>query len=87
MPATPRRKKPVVKMVPLPEAVLRYRLLDTKQTAALLGVEVKTLSDWRIDNIGPTYTKVGHLVKYMVADLLDWLDGRRVVPGGGAARE
>jgi len=69
---------PATPVVPLEAAP--FTLLDTKQAAALLGVKVRTLHDWRQDRIGPPYTKVGHLVRYQLSDLQAWVDSRKVKP-------
>lgn len=52
------------------------RLLNTEQTAHMLGVQPKTLEVWRWRGYGPAFRKVGHLVRYAEEEVLEWLDGR-----------
>jgi len=54
------------------------RLLDTKEVAAAIGLNVKTLENWRIAGNGPRYIKVGRLVKYDIVDIEAWKNARRV---------
>lgn len=48
----------------------------TEQRAAqLLGLSVKTLRNWRGDQIGPPYLKYGGRngpVRYLLSDLIEW---------------
>jgi excisionase family DNA binding protein len=53
-------------------------LLTTETAAQLLGVAPQTLNDWRVDEVGPAYIKVGRLVKYRLSDLEAWLESRTV---------
>jgi hypothetical protein len=57
------------------------KLLDEKATSEFLGcVPTGTLSNWRIRKVGPAYLKIGHAVRYDVADLEMWLEASRVDP-------
>ena len=47
----------------------------------MLGVSQKTLPAWRSRRQGPPYVKCGRAVRYREADLEDFLESRRVVPG------
>lgn len=56
----------------------RWFYLTTKQTAEFLGMEDKTLHNWRRMMKGPKPTSVGlRSVRYNVADLLEWLMEQR----------
>ena len=45
-------------------------LIDENEAAAILGVAVRTLRNWRPLGKGPTYRKIGaRLVRYHRADL------------------
>lgn len=45
-------------------------LLDEKETAALLGIAIRTLRNWRCTFKGPRFYKVGkRIVRYRRADL------------------
>jgi excisionase family DNA binding protein len=48
-------------------------LLTLAEAAAYLGVQVKTLYEWRRLRKGPPSIAVGRLVKYRAADLDAWL--------------
>jgi excisionase family DNA binding protein len=51
----------------------RGALLGVQEAAAWLGVQPKTLYEWRRLGKGPVATPVGRLVKYRADDLDDWL--------------
>ncbi len=56
-------------------------LLTQAEAASFLGLEAKTLAIWRSTKRYPlAYIKVGRLVRYYRADLLEFLENRRV-PG------
>ena len=50
------------------------RLLDSRSTAAYLGVHPMTLSKWRAEHEGPTHLKIGKAVRYRLSDLVAWLE-------------
>lgn len=58
--------------------------LTPAQTADVLRVHVLTLARWRMNGTGPTYHKIGHLVRYSRADLDLYLSGtsRRCTANG-----
>lgn len=50
------------------------RLLTTRQAAALLALRPNTLEIWRVSDKGPAYRKLaGRAVRYVEAEVLDWL--------------
>ncbi len=52
--------------------------LTTEKTAALIGVEMQTLAVWRLTGRhGLPFFKVGKLVRYSRADVMQWLEERR----------
>lgn len=57
------------------------RMLDTGQTAALLGVAPNTLKFWRRKGRGPAFIKLGDApqsgVAYDEADVLAWRESRK----------
>jgi hypothetical protein len=59
---------------------------NEKEAAVILGCSVAALRKWRLLGKGPTYCKVGRLVRYADADLAEYLDANRVEPAaaGGA---
>lgn len=58
-------------------------LLAESAAAKRLGCSVALLRKWRSVGQGPTYLKIGRLVRYSDADLSAFLDAHRVVTGGG----
>ena len=54
-----------------------YRTFDPE--LALIGTR-GTLAQWRCRGVGPRYTKYGHRVLYLGADLNAWLDEHVVDP-------
>jgi hypothetical protein len=60
--------------IPLPE------LLTTIEAAAYLKIDPGTLDNYRSQQIGPDFIKVGHLVRYRPEDLETWLRSRTVKP-------
>lgn len=52
--------------------------LDTTAAAAYLGgIAVRTLANWRVRGIGPSYVRVGTRIAYLVEDLDAWLLAHR----------
>lgn len=49
-------------------------LLNTAETAELLGLRPNTLELWRVAGRGPTYKKVGRAVRYVEVEVLKWLE-------------
>jgi hypothetical protein len=65
-------------------------ILSTRQAAAYCGLSPRTLEKHRCLGGGPTYVKLGRLVKYRVVDLEAWITGgqrRSTSDPGGAAEE
>jgi len=57
-------------------------LVTEREAAAILGVQRKTLQNWRTLRKGPRYRKIGaRLVRYHVADLSEF---QRVMAGESA---
>jgi predicted DNA-binding transcriptional regulator AlpA len=55
-------------------SLIALKLLNTPQTAEILGLRPNTLEIWRVQGKGPIYRKVGKLVRYSESDVLAWLD-------------
>jgi excisionase family DNA binding protein len=49
-------------------------LFKQKQAADYLGVSERTLEKWRLDGVGPRYTKVGRGVRYPEAGLVEFVE-------------
>jgi predicted DNA-binding transcriptional regulator AlpA len=52
------------------------RLLWAQEVAAILGVPVKTLYQWRYKGVGPAGVRVGRPRRYRAADVEAGLGGR-----------
>lgn len=50
------------------------KLLDTAAAAEKLTVKKNTLEIWRLQGKGPTYRKIGRLVRYAESDLDAYID-------------
>jgi excisionase family DNA binding protein len=47
-------------------------LLTTEDVARLLKIQPATLVDWRHDQRGPRYYRMGRKVRYKLADVRQW---------------
>lgn len=54
--------------------------VDNDAAASFLGLQPATLEIWRSRAEGPPYVKVGKRVMYAVADLREWMEGRKKRP-------
>jgi helix-turn-helix protein len=62
-------------------AIGKPELLDNRQAADFIGVTAGTLEVWRSEKrYQIPFLKVGGKVRYEVADLLTWLQSRKVKP-------
>lgn len=52
-------------------------LIDEREAAAILGVRVQTLRNWRWSGKPPRYRKLGRCVRYHRADLTAFVDGEQ----------
>jgi excisionase family DNA binding protein len=50
------------------------RLLTVQQLSDYLGVPVKTLYEWRAQNVGPRAVKVGRALRYPESRVVAWLE-------------
>jgi predicted DNA-binding transcriptional regulator AlpA len=48
-------------------------VLKPQEVADRLGVAVHTLSNWRARDVGPSYIKIGRMVRYREGDLAAWM--------------
>lgn len=56
--------------------------LSEADVAALLGMAVKTLRNWRVEGKGPIYTKPSRVVVYLPDDVTAYLNACRRAPDG-----
>ena len=52
----------------------KAELLTTGEVAALIKVSPATLVDWRHEQKGPRYYKMGREVRYKLSDIIKWED-------------
>jgi hypothetical protein len=62
-----------------PRAVIE-RAIDERAAADFLDISVKTLQGWRQKRTGPRFYKIGNRVKYLPADLHNYLTTCLVEP-------
>lgn len=66
-------------------AMVDSNMINTAEAAAYLGLEAKTLVDWRARGRGPAYVRAdggrGAAVRYRVRDLDEWAETHLVRPG------
>jgi len=46
----------------------------------ILSISVQSMRNWRHVGRGPAYSKEGRMVRYLVQDLLDFIDSGRLDP-------
>ena len=56
-------------------------VVDTTGAAEYLGLHPRTLDNWRSQDRGPRYGRIGRRIIYRVADLEEFLESRIVEPG------
>jgi Helix-turn-helix domain len=56
------------------------RFVNDVEAAKILAVSPQTLRNYRHLGRGPAYSKRGRMVRYKVADLLDYMDSGRIDP-------
>jgi len=54
--------------------------LNDDQAAKEVGVAVQTLRNWRHQQKGPAYLKIGRSVRYQLEDLKKFKENRRIDP-------
>lgn len=64
---------------PQPTAASPTEILDTRGAAQLLLCSVQTLESQRLKGGGPPYSKIGRLVRYRRAALVDYLKAHEVI--------
>jgi len=55
-------------------------LVKEQEAAKFLCVAVQTLRNWRTSGQGPRYIKLGRAVRYSEADLMAFMEERRITP-------
>ena len=52
------------------------KLLTTAEAAELVGIAAITLTVWRQRGTGPEFLKLGRVVRYKEAKILEWMDAQ-----------
>jgi predicted DNA-binding transcriptional regulator AlpA len=55
-------------------------LVPPEEVAAVLHIEIPTLTAWRNRGQGPRYVRVGKLIFYRPSDIQQWLNTRVTEP-------
>lgn len=71
----------------VPSDLAGYRLLDSAEAAAILGLPLATLRTWRSrrPGYGPPAVHLGGNIRYRPADLLAWIDAHAEATDGAPA--
>jgi predicted DNA-binding transcriptional regulator AlpA len=56
---------------------MHINLLAQIEVAEILGISPRTLERKRVAGDGPPYVKLGRSVRYVEADLIQWVEDRR----------
>lgn len=59
-------------------------VLNERQAANMLGCSVALMRKWRRLGQGPSYRRLGRLIRYTQADIQAFLDAQLVMTGGAA---
>jgi len=54
------------------------RWVDEREVSRIIGVAVQTLRNWRFQQRGPVYSKVGRSVRYRVDEVICFMEQKRV---------
>jgi hypothetical protein len=68
----------------------REQYVNDVKAAMILGCSPQSLRNWRHLGRGPAYSKKSRMIRYRVADLLDFMAAGRIDPearGGGQERD
>jgi hypothetical protein len=57
-----------------------HELISANEAAQLLHLEPSTLADWRCDDKGPAYIRLGKRIFYRRADISTWIGQQRHEP-------
>jgi predicted DNA-binding transcriptional regulator AlpA len=58
-------------------------VLNERQAANMLGCSVALMRKWRRLGKGPSYSRIGRLVRYQHEDIDEFLEANRVATEGG----
>ena len=63
------------------------RLLDEKEVASILNINVATLRRWRWAGKGPRFLKIGGAVRYEQSDIVAFIEAGRRTSTSDTGRE
>lgn len=66
--------------------LLDGQLMDSKQAAELLRCTEAALALWRRKETGPSFVRMGRLVRYRKQDLLSWIEEQIVSQPPGSKK-
>lgn len=52
--------------------------IDEKEVSKITGIAVQTLRNWRFQQTGPPYYKLGRMIRYGVEDLNRFMEEKKV---------
>ena len=56
-----------------------FSLLNQSEAAQILGIQPRTLENWRARRIGPSFLAISRrCVRYRLVDLEAWLNGKTI---------
>ena len=58
----------------------QHRFVNDVEAGKILSVSPQSLRNWRFQGRGPAYSKRGHLVRYKIQDLMDFMASGRIDP-------
>jgi len=67
-------KKPIVRS----EQTQTQRYADEKAVSTMIGAALPTLRKWRNERRGPSYVKIGRMVRYDLNEVIKFMDAHKV---------
>lgn len=64
-----------VDAIPSIQSSVADQYLTASETAALLGLTVKSLEARRARGNGPPFVRMGRLIRYLRSEVLAWIEG------------
>ncbi len=57
----------------------KHLYLNDVEVSEMTGIAVQTLRNYRFESRGPAYSKLGRSVRYPIADVVDYVERRKVL--------
>ena len=58
---------------------MTQKYLTPEEVSLVYNIPVNTLSQWRVQGIGPCYYKLGAAVRYKITDMDEFMETNRMV--------